>query len=236
MPSMHVSLRLAWGVLLLEHMRTQGSGWPAPDMPASSALALARSRQPQMLPGVKSRAMFDWAYRQPTRQYLIQFQNNVIPFSRSQAVTSCAGGQVVIEVGLRNARLPRLPGAPPELQALVGRCTAPEAAVRPSFAEVAAQLAALQAGFSPTPGAARRASSAQLAVLQAAAPAGVARRSSSGPLRIAARGPRPGYGAATEARGARYAPAPPARGTPEPGSVASSDGSYWRRWGVLRGE
>ena len=115
-------------------------------------------------------------------------------------------------MGLHNARLPRLPGAPPELQALIERCTAPEAGARPSFAEVHAQLAALQA----------------------AAPAAGARSSSSGPLRISTRRPRSAYAPSAEARSTRCMPGTPVQGREEPGSASSNDASYWRRWGVLR--
>jgi len=48
---------------------------------------------------------------------------------------------------MRGARLPAAPGAPAALRALVERCTAPDAAARPSFAEVQGRLAQLQVGW-----------------------------------------------------------------------------------------
>jgi len=51
--------------------------------------------------------------------------------------------QVMIQVGIQKARLPALCGAPAALQALVDRCTAADAAARPDFAAIEAELSAL---------------------------------------------------------------------------------------------
>jgi hypothetical protein len=49
----------------------------------------------------------------------------------------------MIQVGIQKARLPALRGAPAALQALVDHCTAADAAARPDFAAIEAELGAL---------------------------------------------------------------------------------------------